>query len=52
MIYGNPNFNYDGNGYDSEMYPEEYKNNHLDTIIGIDHDRWMDVGFRVLNCPY
>ena len=35
--------NYDGNGYDSEMYPEEYKNNHLDTIIGIDHDRWMDV---------
>ena len=47
----NPNFNYDGNGYDSEMYPEEYKNNHLDTIIGIDHDRWMDVGFEYLTVP-
>jgi hypothetical protein len=47
----NPNFNYDGNGYDSTMYPEEYHNNHLDTIIGIDHDRWMDVGFEYLTVP-
>ncbi len=47
----NPNFNYDGNGYDSNMYPEEYHNNHLDTIIGIDHDRWMDVGFEYLTVP-
>ena len=47
----NPNFNYDGNGYDTDMYPEEYHNNHLDTIIGIDHDRWMDVGFEYLTVP-
>lgn len=47
----NPNFNYDANGYDSTMYPEEYHNNHLDTIIKIDHDRWMDVGFEYLTVP-